>query len=98
MRVQTLLIQKDEEINTLRRKLVERKSVSWHPPFYWVENEGRRDGPFCQRCYDKDRELIRLQDLKNGYWSCLACKSVYGTQSSGAAEADSSDRYDPFTW
>lgn len=53
------------------------QNVVWEPPYYWVKYETKRDGPFCQVCFDTDKSLIRLQDLKNGAWLCQKCKNGY---------------------
>ena len=44
---------------------------------YWLIDGTDKDGPFCQHCYDKGHELIRLQGNGQGYWQCKACKNDY---------------------
>lgn len=52
--------------------------VKYEAPFYWLIDAGRRDGPFCQHCWDKDGMLIRLQRSSiQGVWSCRTCKNSY---------------------
>ncbi len=75
--VQNLLLDKDKKIKTLEEALHTKKNVVWESPWYWCMDEGKKDGPFCQQCYDKDGTLIRLQDYRNGYWGCLNCKNSY---------------------
>jgi len=41
--------------------------------YYRVEN-GKRTGPFCQRCYDAESRLERLRALDVATYGCLACK------------------------
>jgi len=31
--------------------------------------------PYCQKCFDDNKKLIRLQERKNGHWYCLVCKN-----------------------
>src|SRR5258706_16444871 len=46
----------------LRQDRVAKQRLRWESPYYWLVNDdGTEDGPFCQRCHDKDAELIRLQ-------------------------------------
>ena len=75
--VQNLLLDKDKKIMTLEQTLHTRTNVLWESPWYWCVDGGKKDGPFCQQCYDKEFKLIRLQDYRNGYWGCLSCKNSY---------------------
>lgn len=84
--VQSLLLDKDEKINELAETLHTKRNVSWEPPWYWSVDGGRKDGPFCQQCYDKECTLIRLQDL-HGYWICLSCKNTYDVEGRGPHNA-----------
>lgn len=73
--IQTDLITKDQEILELQNQLKLQKLVEWDKPYYWVIDGDTKDGPFCQQCYDKDKELIRLQGGGINYWHCQTCKS-----------------------
>lgn len=77
--IREVVIEKDEEIKKLKQKLVMNGKVIWQEPYYFVEEEnGDKDGPFCQKCYDAGKTLIRLQSpTKNGYWECKECKSYF---------------------
>ncbi len=52
---------------------------------YWRTDLNQdQDGPFCQRCYDTETILVRLQDgtFFDGdrnvkLWDCKACKATY---------------------
>ncbi|MHC4395312.1 MAG: hypothetical protein ACYS1A_06615 [Planctomycetota bacterium] len=76
-------LQLRQKNSDLKSKLDLRSKVKWEDPYYWLESEGKRDGPFCQRCYDKDTALIRLQEVKTtkGLWECFECKKFYKTDS-----------------
>lgn len=43
---------------------------------YWLESEGRREGPYCQLCYDRDGALVRLQQ-QDRHWQCKGCGNLY---------------------
>ncbi|PKN88367.1 MAG: hypothetical protein CVU51_04155 [Deltaproteobacteria bacterium HGW-Deltaproteobacteria-1] len=54
-----------------------KKEVKYESPYYWKMQDGKKDGPFCQCCYDKDHSLIRLQESVRGYWECKVCSNNY---------------------
>ena len=43
---------------------------------YWLEQDRRREGPFCQLCYDRDGLLIRLEE-QDKHWRCRNCSGIY---------------------
>ena len=73
--IKQLLVEKDESIAKLERAAAIRASLTYDAPYYWrLEGEGR-DGPFCQKCYDTDGTMMRLQKgYTRGQWNCHACK------------------------
>ncbi len=75
--IQQIIIEKDAEIRAATEQLTVRGKIQWEKPCYWLIEGTRKDGPFCQLCYDKNKELIRLQGGGDGYWECKACKSSY---------------------
>lgn len=64
-------------IKSLEEELRLKQSLVWDTPYYWLEHEGSKDGPFCQLCHDKDSQLIRLQGGKNSRWYCHSYKSTF---------------------
>jgi hypothetical protein len=75
--IQQSLIDKDAELRTAQEQLVIKANLKWEPPYYWLLNGTKKDGPYCQCCYDKDKKLIRLQGDGDGFWSCNVCNSSY---------------------
>ncbi|ENO1850667.1 hypothetical protein [Vibrio vulnificus] len=75
--VQTLLIQKDEEIAALQNKLMLKESVIWEKPYYFIKDGEKKDGPYCQQCWDSQGSLIRLQGGGAMSWRCLRCRGEY---------------------
>jgi uncharacterized membrane protein len=59
----------------LKREI--KTKVEYESPYYWNVINGKKDGPYCQCCYDKDSSLIRLQERVKGYWECKVCKNSY---------------------
>ncbi|GGD48500.1 hypothetical protein [Pseudoxanthomonas indica] len=77
--VKQLLLERDETISSLRQAANIRLSLVYEQPYYWrVDGEGK-DGPFCQKCYDADSKLIRLQGSASlrGWWQCHSCNSTF---------------------
>ncbi len=82
--IQGLLIEKDEEIRALKAKVDLTGNLVFENRCYWKEEGEKRDGPFCQRCYDVESRLVRLQlgkrTRENGtfrWYSCKACDKNY---------------------
>jgi len=75
--IQQVIIDKDAELRTAKEQLVVKTNLKWEPPYYWLLDGDNKDGPYCQRCYDKDHLLARLQERVKGYWDCSVCKSSY---------------------
>lgn len=74
--IQQTLLDKDEEIRQLQEQLKVKAKVQYQSPYYYLIDGDKKDGPFCQHCYDKDKALIRLQYQGEGWW-CLVCKNIY---------------------
>ncbi len=51
--------------------------------YYRILDEGRKEGPFCPICFDKDDKAIRLQpnseDRHIDDWRCHACSTYFGS-------------------
>lgn len=95
--IQQLLIEKDAEIRELKENLSVKEKVTWEEPSYWLINGENKDGPFCQQCYDKNKELIRLQGNGEGYWVCKACQNSYVDSSHDSTPSVVTRRtHDPF--
>ena len=78
--IKSTLLEKDEKILTLEKKLNLKENLVYEKPYYWIEKKDAKDGPFCQKCYDGDKKLVRLQTAgKNwqGNWTCRECKEYF---------------------
>jgi len=62
-----------DQVNSLKAELDIRARIEWSPPYYYLRDGDKKDGPFCQCCYDKDKLLIRLQMICAGSWTCHSC-------------------------
>jgi ribosomal protein L37AE/L43A len=73
--VRELLQEKEGEIKELNSKLETQQKLQYVAPYYWLIEDEKRDGPYCQLCYDKEKSLIRLQETRTGLWACNCCNS-----------------------
>lgn len=64
-------------ISQLEKRLAVKEKVLWRKPSYWLHSEDHEDGPFCQKCYDSNQDLIRLQGGENDCWECKECRSSF---------------------
>lgn len=66
----------EERIRTLEEALKLKGQLKWEPPVYWlVREDGSRDGPYCQRCWDVENQLVRLQNIRDR-WRCHQCFTI----------------------
>jgi len=93
--VQEELLTKDRQIKELRESLDLKKAMKYQAPFYWLEEGGKRDGPFCQQCYDSAQKAIRLQVLENQYWRCNTCSHTYAPGGSRPRQVRAVTDFDP---
>lgn len=65
-----------EKIRALEDELKVKKQLKFERTAYWLHNGHQKDGPFCQRCYDVQNILVRLQNYGSS-WFCVACNQSY---------------------
>ena len=76
--IKEALLESEQEKQELKNALEIKTKLQFEMPYYWSnKDDGTKDGPFCQLCYDKEKKLIRLQDEKNGEWRCLSCRVYF---------------------
>ena len=57
----------------LRDKLRIKESLTYENNAYWIKGD-KKDCPFCSRCWDSDKQSIRMQPCENrAYASCPNC-------------------------
>lgn len=84
--VQQTLADAEAKVRDLEERLKTKENLRWNEPAYYVAEDGRTDGPFCQKCYDTDGKLVRLIGDGDGWFECKACKSNYVTPEHRARE------------
>lgn len=87
LELRSALIEKEEEIQKLQQELKQQKDVKFDSLVYWHHKENEtKDGPFCQKCHDKNGKLVRLQvwdHAHEGSWKCTVCESIFETKEYG---------------
>ncbi len=70
-----------EKVKDLEGQIELKEKLIFEPPYYFLIDDDQKDGPYCQRCYDKNKELIRLYGGEatgeKGWWECKACDKQY---------------------
>jgi hypothetical protein len=76
------ILEMQKKIQSLEKKYTEckekleiKENLVYENNAYWIDKEGKKDGPFCSRCWDVDKNLVRLRSYGNqGYYMCSHCK------------------------
>ena len=109
LREEALALQEDNHqlrsrVAELEKKLKLHNDLVFEAGMYWLTKEdGKRDGPFCQKCHDTAGRLIRLQDGRERVacsdWLCFECQTTYGRHYDAPSRNDLSSDYssDPFS-
>jgi hypothetical protein len=82
--IQEVLLEKDKTIRELKARFDLSANVIYENRCYWIVENDQKVGPFCQRCYDADSKLIRLQsgvtdfyEVIRKWYSCRECSNTY---------------------
>lgn len=66
----------EKENIELKEKLKIKESLIFENEAYWINNKDKKDGPFCSRCWDVNKDLVRLHSCGNpAYCTCPNCKA-----------------------
>lgn len=86
MEMQARYIAVCDENSTLRMQVHEfedilylSRNLVFDGACYWLIAGGVKQGPFCQRCYNRDGALIRLDadPAGDGRWRCVSCGAAH---------------------
>jgi hypothetical protein len=60
-----------EQIKSLQEALKTKENLEFENNSYYVRDDGgKKDGPFCTHCWDKEQQLVRM--VKDGStWFCI---------------------------
>ncbi len=64
------------EVESLKVKLQIKESLKFERNSYWSKkSDGTQDGPFCSKCWDTEKLLVRMLPIANpAYCDCPNCK------------------------
>lgn len=65
---------RSEQVSELQRQLSVKGQLRYEEKMYWLVDGNKKEGPYCQRCYDLEQKLVRLQPWDDA-WMCFGCKS-----------------------
>jgi len=63
----------EKENEDLKKQLTTHDSLIWENGVYFTMAGDKKDGPFCTRCWDVDKNLVRLRLYKDNSAVCLHC-------------------------
>lgn len=67
-----------EENRALKDAMALQRDITVENGVYFIINgDESKNGPFCTRCWDKDKHLIRLKVRENGFANCPECKNEF---------------------
>src|SRR5256885_467658 len=61
----------------LREQLAAKVAAEFDSGAYWSKTAEGRDGPFCSRCYDVDRRLVRMKQNLGQWHRCPQCDQAF---------------------
>lgn len=64
------------ENQKLQEQLTIRDNLVWEQPVYWLEKDGKQEGPYCQVCWDDKKKLTRLHN-DNHAFLCRVCEKGF---------------------
>jgi len=69
-----------EQVQELKEEMKILEDLSYEEPFYFSGVGDNKDGPFCQKCFDVDKTLVRLIPVTTfkGSHKCKNCDNYYG--------------------
>jgi len=71
----------ETENKKLKEKLETKESLHFENGAYWITKEdSTKDGPFCSRCWDVEKNTVRLKPgINPAFHSCPECKGQFQT-------------------
>lgn len=76
--VQTMLINCEQSNQELLNQLKIKNNIVFKQLYYTLkDNNGKEEGEYCQLCYDKNKDLIRLRNMGTDEWHCLSCEKTF---------------------
>jgi valyl-tRNA synthetase len=68
------------DIDRLKKEKETIESLTVEYGVYFQTTDNKHDGPYCTRCFDVEKNLVRLTVQSNGYAYCPQCKNTFRYQ------------------
>ncbi len=82
LEMQNKIADLEREKKELSEKLETKESLKYENNAYWAVRGDKHDGPYCSRCWDVERNTVRLKPSGNpAFHSCPECKNSVQTNS-----------------
>ena len=95
LEMQNRMGQLESENSTLKEQLKITENLIYKNNAYWIIKNNEEDGPFCSRCWDKNKDLIRMTRTNESYSMCPECKNSSQTgRDPGPSISSVRNRYD----
>ena len=81
LEMQNKISELEAEKRDLREKLDIKENLKYENNTYWIYRDDKKDGPFCSRCWDVSKNLVRIkQSISNSaFHACPECKTQVQT-------------------
>jgi hypothetical protein len=73
--IKTEILNREEKIKELEDQLRDKSKMVFFERAYFIIDGEKKEGPYCQQCWDSLHKKIRLQPTGSvGGWYCFTCK------------------------
>jgi len=65
----------ESENKDLKEKLTTKENLKYRNNAYWIDEKDKKEGPFCSRCWDDEKKLMRMHYLTHSQsYYCCKCR------------------------
>ena len=89
--LQTRAIELEEENRSLKERLATKENLVFEDDKYWLTQDGRKDGPYCNVCWDIDTKLVRMVNSEFYGVKSFVCDYCARHRSRGHSKSRSGD-------
>lgn len=79
LEMQKKIIDLENENQKLKEQLDIKDNLIYKEELYWLKNGSYEDGPFCSRCWDVNKKLVRAKGRRNNGFICPECNHYTGS-------------------
>lgn len=81
LEMQSKISNLETENRALKEKLEIKESLAYENNAYWIIKDDKKDGPFCSRCWDVEKNIVRIKKgvTNPAFSTCPECKTQVQT-------------------